>query len=135
MKISAFKRLVKEDYDAKDQPLIEKLASVFNLFQEQVYYAFNNNITIDENLSALTATYKARVDATGKPIGNSQIKYTLKTKPKGSIVINVRSYDGSMLAGSPFVTYSLNGDIITITQITGLLPNKDYDVTVVFFAS
>jgi hypothetical protein len=32
MKISAFKRIVKEDYDEKDQPLVEKLASVFNLF-------------------------------------------------------------------------------------------------------
>lgn len=133
MKISAFKRLVKEDYDAEDQPLIEKLASVFNLFQEQVYYAFNNNITLEENLSAITVTYKAKVNSSGIPIGNNQIKYTLKTRPKGSMVINVRSYDGSLLAGSPFITYTLNGEIITITQITGLLPNKDYDVTIVFF--
>lgn len=135
MKISAFKRIVKEDFEAEDQPLIEKLSSVFNLFQEQVYYAFNNNITIAENLNAITVTYKAKVDATGKPIGNNQIKYTLKTRPVGSMVINARSYDGSLLTGSPFVTYTINSEIITITQITGLLPNKDYDVTIVFFAS
>jgi hypothetical protein len=135
MKISAFKRIVKEDYDEKDQPLVEKLASVFNLFQEQIYYAFNNNITIEENLNAHTATFKAKVDSNGKPIGNSQVKYTLKTKPKGAMVINVRSYDGSLLSGAPFVTYTINGEIITITQITGLLANKDYDITVVFFAT
>ena len=135
MKISAFKRIVKEDFEEKDQPLIEKLSSVFNLFQEQVYYAFNNNITIAENLNAVMVTYKAKVDVTGKPIGNNQIKYTLKTRPVGSMVINARSYDGSLLTGSPFVTYTINGEIITITQLTGLLPNKDYDVTIVFFAS
>jgi hypothetical protein len=51
------------------------------------------------------------------------------------MVINVRSYDGSLLSGAPFVTYTINGEIITITQITGLLANKDYDITVVFFAT
>jgi hypothetical protein len=136
MKISGFKRLIKEDFPADQQPLIEKLATVFNLFQEQVYYAFNNNITIDENLNAQSVVYRVKVDATGKPVGNNQIKYNLKTKPKGAQVINVQNVtDSTLLSGAPFVTYVVNSNIITITQVTGLLPNKEYDVTIVFFAT
>jgi hypothetical protein len=135
MKISGFKRIVKEDFDDKDQPLIEKLATIFNLFQEQVYYAFNNNISIADNINALTYTFKTKVTSTGVPTINGQVKYTLKTRPKGCTVINVRSLDGSLLSGGPFVTYAINGDILTITQITGLLANKEYEVTVVFFGS
>lgn len=136
MKISGFKRLVKEDFPADQQPLIEKLGTVFNLFQEQVYYAFNNNITIDENLNAQSVVYRVTVDANGKPVGNNQIKYNLKTRPKGAQVINVQNLtDTTLLAGAPFVMFSLNGNILTINQVTGLLPNKEYDVTVVFYAT
>lgn len=134
MKISGFKRLVKEDFPADQQPLVEKLATVFNLFQEQIYYAFNNNITLSENLAAQTVTLKVKVNAQGVPIGNNQIKYTLKSRPKGSMVINVVNFtDSSLLTGSPFIVYNLNGDIITISQITGLLVDKDYEITIVFF--
>lgn len=136
MKISGFKRLIKEDFPADQQPLIEKLATVFNLFQEQVYYAFNNNITIDENLNAQSIVYRVTVDATGKPVGNNQIKYNLKTRPKGAQVINVQNVtDTTLLSGAPFVTYVVNSNILTITQVTGLLPNKEYDITIVFFAT
>lgn len=133
-KITGFKRLVKEDFPSDEQPLIEKLATVFNLFQEQVFYAFNNGITLSENLNAQTSTIRVTVDATGVPMTNSQLKYTLKTRPRGSTVINVQNVtDNSLLAGSPFVSFTLNGETLTLTQITGLLPNKQYDVTVVFF--
>lgn len=136
MKISGFKRLIKEDFPAEQQPLVEKLGTVFNLFQEQVYYAFNNNITIDENLNAQSVVIRVAVNALGQPVGNSQIKYNLKTKPKGSVVINIQNVtDASLLTGAPFVTYVVNSNIITLTQITGLLPSKEYDVTIVFFAT
>ena len=133
-KITGFKRLVKEDFPSDEQPLIEKLATIFNLFQEQVFYAFNNGITISENLNAQTTVIRVTVNALGVPNGNNQIKYTLKTRPKGATVINVQNVtDASLLASGPFVTYVLNGDILTLTQITGLLPSKEYDITVVFY--
>lgn len=133
MKITGFKRLVKEDFSEDEQPLIEKLATVFNQFQEQVYYAFNNNITLSENIAAQTVSVRLRVSNTGVPIGTTQVKYTLKTRPKGSMVINVNNLtDRSLLSGSPFVSYELNGDLITIKQVTGLLTDKEYEVTIVF---
>lgn len=135
MKISGFKRIVKEDFDKEDQPLIEKLATVFNLFQEQVYYAFNNGITLTENVMAQTVTFRVQVNSVGEPTQNSQIKYTLKTRPLGHQVINIRSLDGSLLNGSPFLLYDINQDIITIKQITGLLSGKTYEITVVFYGS
>lgn len=136
MKISGFKRLIKEDFPADQQPLVEKLGTVFNLFQEQVYYAFNNNITIDENLNAQSVQYKVTVNSTGVPVGNNQIKYNLKTKPKGAIVLNVQNLtDSTLLSGSPFVVFSVSSNIVTINQVTGLLAGKQYELTVVFLAS
>jgi hypothetical protein len=136
MKLSAFKRLVKEDFPADQQPLIEKLATVFNLFQEQVYQAFSNNITVDENLNAQSVIYRVTVDSNGVPVGNNQIKYNLKTKPKGALVMNVQNLtDNTLLAGSPFVLFSTSSNIITINQVTGLLSGKQYELVVVFFAS
>ena len=136
MKISGFKRLIKEDFPAEQQALVEKLGTVFNLFQEQVYYAFNNNITIDENLNAQSVVIRISTDVNGKPTGNNQIKYTLKTKPKGNQVINIQNVtDTTLLSGAPFVTFTINSNIITINQVTGLLPGKEYDITIVFFAS
>ena len=136
MKISGFKRLVKEDFNAADQPLVEKLATVFNLFQEQLYYAFNNNISITENLLAQTVTLRTKVDSVGRPVTNSQLKYTLKTRPKGVVVINVNNVDdSSLLTSAPFVVYNLKADVITIEQITGLSAGKDYDVTIMFLGS
>lgn len=136
MKISGFKRLVKEDFPPDQQGLVEKLATVFNLFQEQVYYAFNNNISLSENILAQTISIKMRVDATGHPIGNDQIKYTLKTRPRGAQVIAANNItDTSGLSGAPFLVFALAGDIITISQVTGLIPGKDYDLTVVFYGT
>lgn len=133
-KISGFRRLVKEDFDKDDQPLIEKLASVFNLFQEQVYYAFNNGIDISNNLNAQTTTIKITVDSSGVPQSNKEIKYTLKTRPLGSTVIKVRNLtDTTLLTGAPFMVFSLSGDILTINQITGLLVGKEYEITVVVY--
>lgn len=136
MKISGFKRLVKEDFNTEDQPLIEKLASVFNLFQEQLYYAFNNNISLTDNILAQTITLRTKVNSSGVPLINGQLKYTLKTRPKGAMVINVTNItDNSLLIGAPFILFNLKGDIITIEQITGLQANKEYDVTVSFLGS
>lgn len=135
MKISAFKRLVKEDFEEDQQPLIEKLATVFNLFQEQVYSAFNNNITINENLAAMTANITIKVDALGQPVTSGQIKYTLKGRLSGAQVVSANSRDGSLLAGAPFIVYSITGDIITIKQITGLLPSVEYNLSIVFHGS
>jgi hypothetical protein len=135
MKITAFKRLVKEDFDVDQQPLIEKLATVFNLFQEQVYSGFNNNITLAENLSAMTTSITIKVDALGQPITSGQIKYTLKSRLSGAQVLSATSRDNSLLAGAPFLVYSLSGNIITIKQITGLLPNVEYNLSIVFYGS
>lgn len=133
MKLSEFKKIVKEDFDVKDQPLIEKLSAIFNLFQEQIYYAFNNNITFSENLNTQIVTFRTRVNDEGVPTGNNQIKWTLKTRPTGHMVINVSNLtDTTLLAEAPFLLYSFNNNLITIKQVTGLLGNKDYDLTIMF---
>lgn len=135
MKISGFKRLLKEDFPEDEQPLVDRLANAFNLFLEQIYYAFNNNISIRENLLAQTITVRLNVDASGKP-NNAQIKYTLKTRPLGISVLSASNVsDSTPLSGAPFVVFTLNGDIITMSQITGLIPNKNYDLTLVIYGS
>lgn len=134
MKIQGFKKIVKEDFPKDEQDLVEKLGTVFNTFQEQVYQAFNNNIDIADNLNAQYVIFKTKVNAIGVPTGNSQIKYTLKTRPKGTQVIRATNLtDKGLLTGAPFADISLSGDVITVNQITGLLANKEYEIVIIIY--
>lgn len=131
MKFNGFKKLVKEDFDSKDQALIEKLAFVFNPLIEQLVQAFNKNVDFD-NLNQEIIYLNTKVNATGVPILGTDVKTTLKTRLKGIQCISALNLTDTLPpAGAPFVTYTVSSNLIKITNITGLLPNKDYQLTLI----
>lgn len=135
MKITGFKRVIKEDFPQDEQPLIDRLSNALNSYLEQLYYAFNNNISIRENLLAQTVQLRLKVDANGKP-DNNQLNYTLKTRPLGITVMAVYNMtDTTPLSGAPFVVFSISGSVINISQITGLVPGKAYELTLVIYGN
>ena len=66
------------------------------------------------------------------PTNNPQVKYTLKSRPKGITVLNV---SGPLLTGAPFVTFSLREGILYFNQVTGLSADKDYDLSIVVYGN
>lgn len=132
-KVNNIKRLVKEDFPQQYQDLIDKVAFVYNPLAEQIIYAFNKNIDFD-NLNQEFLTITVKVDGSGVPVNNSEIKTSLKTRVKGLEVIRAdNTTDNATLTGAPFIVFTVKNNIITISQVTGLVPDKDYSVGVIIY--
>lgn len=131
MKIQSLKRIAEEDFDSKDRNLVRKLAFALNPALDQLNEALNKNIDFD-NLNQSVVSFRTEVDASGVPKAPIQLASTLKTSVQGIQCIRIDNLtDSSLLASAPFVNFTRNSGILTITQITGLLPNKQYNVVVI----
>lgn len=131
MKIPIFKRLAVEDFPQEFRSLVDKIAFSYNSSMEQLNTALSGNIDFD-NLNQAVVTFKVSVNGSGVPLEKIQLSSPLKSSVKGITCINVENLtDTSLLLGSPFVSFTRNSGILTINQITGLQPNKQYNVTVI----
>lgn len=131
-KLSATRRVVKEDYDKQFQPLIDKLAFTLNPLFDQLASAFNKGITIEDNLNMEVRDITVKVDANGVPTSNTSFKSLLKTKLKGMVVLRaINVTDGTVFpVGQPFINYAQNQDVISIQHVTGLQANQSYTLNV-----
>ena len=128
-KITSSKRLNKDEFPDEYQDLVDTLAFTVNPFFEQIYGAFTNGLTFKDNFYGQSITITTKVDAQGRPV-NNQVKYTLKSRPQTIIVLNVvNNTDNAGLTGAPYVGFSLNGDVLTLNYITGLISGKDYTLS------
>lgn len=129
-KVTNLKRIVAEDFDDEYQDLIKQLSFSLNPLLEQITAAFNKNIDFD-NLNQEISVFETRVDSDGIPLVKVEVKSSLKTRIKGMKIIQVNNLDDSdLLAEAPFVSFELVNNGFRVTQVVGLLPNKNYRVTV-----
>lgn len=131
--IPSFKRLVKEDFQKEYQPLIEKVGYTTNSAFESIFNALNGGLNFD-NLSLPYKEVNLQVSASGAPLQTTQFKtgFSSGKKLKGLQVIKVENLTDTtaLLTGAPFVTYTENNDLITITQVTGLVANNKYTLRI-----
>lgn len=124
-------KIVIEDFDKKDQDVVGKLAFTYNPMVESLTNLFNKNIDFN-NLNQQYTTFTTTLDASGIPKVPVQIKYDLKTRLKGIQVISADNLtDNTNLAGSPFITYTVNSNLITINHITGIPADKQYNLSII----
>lgn len=119
--IPTLRQLKPEDFDSKDQSLVQKLAFPINTFMQQVISALSNNLDFT-NLNQQVNTFNVSVDANGKPISPVQFKINLATKLAGVICINAlnTTSPGRYPLAQPFISYTLNAGTLTINNIAGL---------------
>lgn len=120
-------RLIKkEDFDGKDQRLIEKLAFPVNNFMQQVVNVFKNGVDFN-NLNQQVITLTVAVDASGAPVNIIQFKSTLSTKVQGAICINAVNQSSTIRfpSAQPFISFTQNNTIVTINNISGLSMPSD----------
>lgn len=128
MKLPSFRRLNKTDYEEQYQLLIDKLAASLNIGIESLYDALNGKLSFRDNFNATLTTIGITVDADGVPRTPTQFKLASgQTRISGLLVINVTGAD---LVSSPFLNFTTNESIVTITKAFGLSPNKTYNITV-----
>jgi hypothetical protein len=123
------KRISKEDFDAEDHALIEKLAFPLNSHMEQVRNLFNKGIDF-ENLNQELITLRIQTNQNSVPINTITFKSNLRNKVRGFVVIsaNIVSSNNLYPQQMPFISFSQNNNLITINNISGLSPETTYDL-------
>lgn len=130
-RIPDIKRIQKENFDKDDQRLAEQIAYPINSFMEQTRSALEGRLDFT-NLNQELITLTVTVDADGVPIVTTKWKSNLKSNVAGNVVISAANQtDTSAFPdGCPFISYSQNGGIITVLNVTGLQANNKYDLVV-----
>lgn len=124
-RIQTPKRIRTEDFEPDSRNLISKLGFIVNSFMDDVNNALNSNLDFN-NLNRQLVSLDVRLDS--GVLDSPQIKHTLKSRPIGINCIKAEnlSSPGTYPTGAPFVSFTFNGNIITILNITGLQANSEY---------
>lgn len=119
--IPSNRQIKPEDFDSKDQKLIQKLAFPINTFMQQVITALSNNLDFN-NLNQQLVSFTVSVDSSGVPTTPVQFKSTLKTKIIGLMCINAVNTSSTIRYpdSTPFISFTLNGDFVVVKNITGI---------------
>ena len=118
------RRLNREDF--QDAPAwIDPMLVVLNAFMDSVYNIMNRNISLTQNLNIQIATINVETDSNGdiKPV---KLKTTVRGRVVGVSVIRAISTDTSSI--SPFVSFTQNENILTISNIASLNSNEKYKI-------
>lgn len=136
MKIQPFKRLIKEDFEEKFRPLIEKLGYVLNSFGDDVGNALNNNLSIEDNFNQAKKTVSVLVNASGTPVPTLNIKTGLKTNCYGIEVVKVvnNTLATSYPTGYPFLSFTEVNGVLTINNITNLTAGSKYTLNLILYS-
>lgn len=131
---SFLKKLVKEDFDQKDQTLIGKVGFVLNPVIQQITSVLNNGLSLS-NLSTQIKNLAVTVDASGNPTNNLSFKSTLSAR---CTMIQVgRSQNLSNSTTYPTsghsVSFTENNGQIQILNITGLTAGDNWQLTLVAY--
>ncbi len=132
-KPQSFKRIIIEDFDEKDRPLISKLAYSINVFAEDILDALNKNLTIEDNLAMAKKDLTVAVDADGRPTTAVTLNSGLKGLCVGIQVIKATNLTvpTTLTTGTPFINFIDNSGVITIKNITNLTVNNKYQLKLI----
>ena len=134
MRINGSFQIKSEDYDDEYQQLIDQLGQILNPFMQEVSELSDERIDF-ENRVEVKKNITITVDSNGKPTLNDKIS-TDKSKVNGTQV--VRAYNLTNLSNyatsQPFISYTeLGGGVIRVDNISGLVANNKYRLTVIFY--
>lgn len=130
-KLSNPTRVTKENVPKEYQDIVQSVGGPYNAFSDEVYFALNGNLTVSDNLNMRYKVIDLSVNASGNPIIATQFKNTMNVKPTGILVIKVENLTNPTVypTGAPFASYSENGGVITLNNITGLSTGNKWRIT------
>lgn len=124
------KKIRVEDFKSDYQEMISKLSYSISPFMDEVYNVLNNNIDF-YNLNRQLVTLNVKMDALGALKELPKVKTTVSGKVRGISVINAINVNNTKVYPSshPFCSFTINGDFLTILNISGLQANTEYQLT------
>lgn len=135
MRLPSFKRIWATDFPKEFQKSADILGSLLNYGIEILYTTLSNNITLQDNIKCTVKDIIVTVDVNGTPVQTTQLRLNQTGKLEGLTVLNaVNSTDNTIFPSScPFLSWSQNDTVVTITNIKGLQANNIYTLHVVGF--
>lgn len=130
-KIQTPKKIRVEDFDAEQQELIRGIGFVINPFMDEVYLILTNNIDFN-NLNRELVEIDLNIDSSGNLINLPQIKNKVISKVRGINILKATNLVNPTIypSSSPFLSWSVNGDILNILNVTGLQNSSQYRLLV-----
>lgn len=123
------KKIRFEDFEGEQQDLIKRLGYALNPFFDELYSILNNNIDFN-NLNRELAEVTINIDASGNLVNPPQIKLKILYQLRGMNVIRATNLINTNVypLNSPFVSWTINGTIISILNVSGLQNNSQYSL-------
>ena len=120
--LPSFRRIVRQDYDPKDQDLIDTLSVSLNQGIEVLYDLLNGKLSIKDNFDSTIKEIDVEVDAAGKPKTKTIIKKSSTDRSEGLWVLRVQNLTNSNVypTGTPLISFTETTDSIIIDNITSL---------------
>ena len=136
MKLNNANQIKSEDYDSDYSDLIDQLAETLNPFMQEVVELNDDRIDFENRVEVLKI-FDITVDSAGKPILNDKIatgKGTLGIRGMQVISSFNLTNTAGFPTGQPYISYTvLAGGFARIDNITGLLANNKYKLTVIIY--
>lgn len=133
MKLPSYRRIITQDFKEEDRELVEQIGSNINDAFNSVYAVLQKRVSFADNIASTVRTIDITVDSTGKPTQATSFKLDVtNTSVLGVIVLSALNLTNSAVypTAMPFISYTQNGDIIYINNITGLQARNQYRLVV-----
>ena len=131
-KLSSYRLLYKTDFPQQYQSLVDQMSLTINQSFQEVYSAFNNNITFADNINATIVTINVSVDKTGTPQTAVNFKLnTFQTVLQGLIVLNTVCTNNSLIypTAGLFLSFTSAKGTVSINNIQGLPKDDKWAIT------
>ena len=122
------KRLRAEDFPEDQQELVSKLAFALNSFMDQTVALLDGNLD-SANIAREIKDINFTTDGSGAPSSLPlKITTSLNRKPVGVICIKAENLTNTLTypSGAPWVSWTLSGGVISITNITNLTAGEKW---------
>jgi hypothetical protein len=128
-KIQAPVRIRLEDFTAEERNLAEKIGNAYNTFNEDVYNVLNGNVDFDNLAQAVTL-----VDVEMATGGSLAVPTSIRSgigRVSGILCVSALNLADSTVypTGTPFVSFSQEGQVVRLQNIAGLQDNSRYRLT------
>lgn len=122
------KKINVADFSKTNVADMQKIARSLNPFFDSIQQVLNKGLTVDEHLPFEYLYFDVTVDANGVPLANLKLPISL-TNVKGMLIIKAEA-SGSFPTATPFVSFTIDKNIATISRVLGLPANINFKMTV-----
>lgn len=131
-----YRRIFKQDYTPDNQEDIDTLSITLNDSFEDIYDAFNHNITFQDNITCTIVTFTTSVSSTFAPTAPIVLKLSSTQKTViGIIPISAVASDKNTLPnGGLYLDYTINNNTTSSTNTTntGNAANSPFTININF---